>query len=116
MMCQMNRFGGLPDVEFHLFRKLRGILNLDRYSTNHAVNRTSMNHQLGIQRSRLIAERKGWRSLKKNARNSAMKKGEVYPGAVAVRPDHTRIAVELERTLKANDRYPGILSCTLDCS
>ena len=74
-----------------------------------SVNRTSMNHQLDIQRSRLIAERKGWRSWKKNARNSAMKKGEVYPDAVAVRPDHTRIAVEVERTLKANDRYPGIL-------
>ena len=74
-----------------------------------SVNRTSMNHQLDIQRLRLIAERKGWRSWKKNARNSVMKKGEVYPDAVAVRPDHTRIAIEVERTLKTNDRYPGIL-------
>ena len=74
-----------------------------------SVNRTSMNHQLDIQRLRIIAERKGWRSWKKNARNSVMKKGEVYPDAVAVRPDHTRIAIEVERTLKTNDRYPGIL-------
>ena len=74
-----------------------------------SVNRTSMNHQLDIQSLRLIAERKGWRSWKKNARNSVMKKGEIYPDAVAVRPDHTRIAIEVERTLKTNDRYPGIL-------
>ena len=39
-----------------------------------SVNRTSMNYQLDIQRLRLIAERKGWRSWKKNARNSVMKK------------------------------------------
>ena len=74
-----------------------------------SVNRTSMNHQLDIQRLRLIAERKGWRSWKKGARNSVKKKGEIYPDAVAVRPDHSRIAIEVERTIKTNDRYPGIL-------
>ena len=74
-----------------------------------SVNRTSMNHQLDIQRLRLIAERKGWRGWKKNERNSIKKKGEVYPDAVAVRPDHSRIAIEVERTIKGYERYSGIL-------
>ena len=74
-----------------------------------SVNRTSMNHQLDIQRLRLIAERKGWRSWKKSGRNSVKKKGEFYPDAVVVRPDHSRIAIEVERTIKGYDRYPGIL-------
>ncbi len=74
-----------------------------------SVNRTSMNHQLDIQRLRLIAEGKGWRGWKKSERNSVKKKGEVYPDAVAVRPDHSRIAIEVERTIKSYDRYPGIL-------
>ena len=68
-----------------------------------------MNHQLDIQRLRLIAERKGWRGWKKNERNSVKKKGEVYPDAVAVRPDHSRIAIEVERTIKGYERYSGIL-------
>ena len=74
-----------------------------------SVNRTSMNHQLDIQRLRLIAERKGWRGWKKSERNSVKKKGDVYPDAVAVRPDHSRIAIEVERTIKGYDRYSGIL-------
>ena len=74
-----------------------------------SVNRTSMNHQLDIQRLRLIAERKGWRGWKKSERKSVKKKGGFYPDAVAVRPDHSRIAIEVERTIKGYDRYPGIL-------
>ena len=68
-----------------------------------------MNHQLDIQRLRLIAERNGWRDWKKSGRNSVKEKGEVYPDAVAVRPDHSRIAIEVERTIKGYDRYTGIL-------
>ena len=74
-----------------------------------SVNRTSMNHQLDIQGLRLIVERKGWRGWKKSERNSVKKKGDVYPDAVAVRPDHSCIAIEVERTIKGYDRYPGIL-------
>ena len=74
-----------------------------------SVNRTSMNHQLDIQRLRLIAERKGWRGWKKSERKSVKKKGGFYPDAVVVRPDHSRIAIEVERTIKGYDRYPGIL-------
>ena len=74
-----------------------------------SVNRTSMNHQLDIQRLRLIAERNGWRDWKKSGRDSVKERGEVYPDAVAVRPDHSRIAIEVERTIKGYDRYTGIL-------
>ena len=74
-----------------------------------SVNRTSMNHQLDIQRLRLIAERNGWRSWQKSGRDSVKEKGGIYPDAVAVRPDHSRIAIEVERTIKGYDRYPGIL-------
>ena len=42
-------------------------------------------------------------------RNSVKKKDEVYPDAVAVRPDHSRIAIEVERTIKGYERYSGIL-------
>ena len=79
-----------------------------------SVNRTSMNHQLDIQRLRLIAERNGWRDWKKSGRNSVKEKGEVYPDAVVVRPDHSRIAIEVERTIKGYDRYPGILVAHLN--
>ena len=74
-----------------------------------SVNRTSMNHQLDIQRLQLIAEHKGWRGWKKSERKGVKKKGEFYPDAVVVRPDHSRIAIEVERTIKGYDRYPGIL-------
>ena len=74
-----------------------------------SVNRTSMNHQLDIQRLQLIAERKGWRGWKKSERKGVKKKGAFYPDAVAVRPDYSRIAIEVERTIKGYDRYPGIL-------
>ena len=40
-------------------------------------------------------------------------KSEVYPDAVAVRPDHSRIAIEVERTIKAYDSYPGVLAAHL---
>ena len=73
-----------------------------------SVNRTSMNHQLDIQRLRLIAERKGWRSWKKNARNSVMKKVK----SILMQLQYALIipvAIEVERTIKAYDRYPGVL-------
>ena len=72
-----------------------------------------IDHYFAIQRMRLFAEHNGWVWIHYSRKQSA-KKGDTYPDALAIRPDGTRIGIEVERTVKQSNRYPGILVSHLE--
>ncbi len=79
-----------------------------------AVNPTSFSHQLDIQRIRIVAERGGWQNWGRySGSDGLLQKGQIYPDAVAVRPNGSKIAIEVERTIKTKDRYPRIMAAHL---
>ena len=78
------------------------------------VNPASLEHHLDQQRLRIVAERTGWTCWRKGSLGRKIVKGENYPDAIAVKPDGTIVAVELERTAKDIARYHKIIVAHLE--
>ena len=73
-----------------------------------SVNLVSIRHKLDLQRMRLKAEKAGWTHWQQ-IRSTPTQRYKVVPDAVAIHSNKSRIAIEVERTVKAADRYPGIV-------
>ena len=79
-----------------------------------AVNPISMRHRLDIQNLRIASERGGWSGWESHFHKRINRKHDIYPDAVAVRPDGVRVAIEVERTVKQESRYRSILIAHLN--
>ena len=77
-------------------------------------NPATMDHHLDQQRLRIAAERAGWTCWQKGTLGRRIVKGENYPDAVAMKPDGTVVAIELERTAKDIARYRKIIVAHLE--
>ncbi len=80
------------------------------------VGLATIEHRIQLQRLRIAAARAGWKNwvypdrLPVNQKNS----GRHRPDALVTTNDGTRVAIELERTLKTLKRYRVICSAHLD--
>ena len=79
-----------------------------------SVNPISMQHKLDIQTLRIASEHGGWSGWESQFHKRINKKHEIYPDAIAVRPDGVRVAIEVERTVKKESRYKSILLAHLN--
>jgi Replication-relaxation len=69
-----------------------------------------LQHTLGLQRLRILAERAGWSKWTAGDRAGKWARAEKRPDALAITPDGLRVAVEYERTFKTIRRYEDILA------
>ncbi|RLW64705.1 MAG: hypothetical protein B6D73_10760 [gamma proteobacterium symbiont of Stewartia floridana] len=68
-----------------------------------------MQHKIDLQVARLKAEKKGWSDWVAGELLGKRIKCSKYPDAVSLDSSGTRIAIELERTIKSRKRYAEIL-------
>lgn len=108
-----NEIWGISQHGIKFVQEMTGCSDSRPAFNKRSVNPSSLLHQIDIQRLRIKAERNGWKNWMKSRPSGAVKKGEVFPDATAVRPDGVRVAIEMERTIKSKKRYPDILKSHL---
>ena len=91
-----------------------GLLLNTGYFEPGRVSPTKLEHALSLQRARVRAEAAGWEDWQNERRilseGAFSRKKKKIPDAVATSPNGSRVAIELERTIKTSKRYRAILA------
>ncbi len=105
---------GIRNAGISKVQETLGIQEYRKVFNKRMVNPNSFGHHLDTQRLRLKAEINGWRRWRRlTGSENFIEKGETIPDAIAKRPDGSIIAIEVERTIKNKNRYPGIMASHL---
>lgn len=109
-----NEVWGISNAGNMQVQQILGIQENRKVFNKRMVNPNSFGHHLDVQRIRLKAEHSGWRDWRRlTGTEKLFQKGEKVPDAIAKRSDGSTVAIEVERTIKSKNRYPGIMAAHL---